>query len=237
MDEQFIMSSPVADHFIRFAPSYDRVNHLLSLGLDVHWHASLIAAIEEKSNLRILDLCAGTLACTREVLRRFPHANVTAVDFCRPMLDCGLSGLPEPMRNRVDVICADVLELDFAPASFDVVICSCGMRHLPEQGAMLKKIQGWLSPEGQFIILDFFRPTTIVAKLFHATAGRYLLPMAADLLKGFSPAYLNLYASIKHFSSRAEYERLLITQKYAVRRSEDLTFGIVSLIAVAPIIA
>jgi hypothetical protein len=31
------------------------------------------------------------------------------------------------------------------------------------------------------------------------------------------------------------YERLLIAQKYAVRRSEDLTFGIVSLVAAAPI--
>ena len=235
MDEKFIMSSPVADHFIRFAPSYDRVNHILSLGRDVHWRARLIAAVEERPNHRILDLCAGTLACTREVLRRFPHAHVTAVDFCRPMLDCGLSRLPESLRTRVQVICADALALDLAPLSFDTVICSCGMRHLPEQEAMLKKIRGWLPPEGQFIILDFFRPTTIVSKLFHATAGRYLLPMAADMLKGFGPAYLNLYASIKHFSSRSEYERLLISQNYAIRRSEDLTFGIVSLIAAAPL--
>jgi demethylmenaquinone methyltransferase / 2-methoxy-6-polyprenyl-1,4-benzoquinol methylase len=235
MDEKFIMSSPVADHFIRFAPSYDRVNHLLSLGLDVHWRARLIAAIEERSKPRILDLCAGTLACTREVLRRFPHAHVTAVDFCRPMLDCGLSGLAAPVRTRLEVICADVLDLDLTPASFDTVICSCGMRHLPEQEAMLKKIRGWLLPQGQFIILDFFRPATMLSKLFHATAGRYLLSVAADLLKGFSPAYLNLHASIKHFSSREEYERLLVTQNYVVRRAEDLTFGIVSLIAAAPL--
>jgi ubiquinone/menaquinone biosynthesis C-methylase UbiE len=109
------------------------------------------------------------------------------------------------------------------------------MRHLPEQEALLKKIRGWLPDEGQFIVLDFFRPTTTVSKLFHATAGRYLLPVVADLLNGYGPAYLNLYASIKHFSSRAEYERLLITQKYAIRRSEDLTFGIVSLVAAVPI--
>ena len=229
------MSSPVADHFISFAPSYDRVNHILSLGLDVHWRARLIAAIEERPNPRVLDLCAGTLACTREVLRRFPHAHVTAVDFCRPMLDIGLSGLPEPLRTRIEIICADALALEFAPASFDIVICSCGMRHLPEQRAMLKKIRRWLPLEGQFIILDFFRPTTVISKLFQSTAGRYLLPMVADMLKGFSPAYLNLHASIKHFSNRAEYERLLISQNYAIRRSEDLTFGIVSLIAAAPL--
>ncbi|HET6461613.1 MAG TPA: class I SAM-dependent methyltransferase [Syntrophales bacterium] len=231
------MFRPVADHFVRFAPSYDRVNHILSLGLDVHWRARLIAEIEDRQNLRILDLCAGTLACTRDVLERFPHAHVTAVDFCRPMLDYGLSRLTEPMRAGVEVICSDVLDLELAPASFDIVICSCGLRHLPEQEALLEKIRRWLLPEGQFIILDFFRPTTTVSKLFHSTAGKYLLPAVADLLKGYRPAYLNLYVSIKHFSSRAEYERLLITQKYAVRRSEDLTFGIVSLIAAAPLVA
>src|SRR5512136_2849158 len=99
------MSSPIADHFIHFAPSYDRVNHILSLGLDVHWRARLIAEIKERPNYRILDLCAGTLACTSDVLARFPHAHVTAVDSCRPMLDYGLSRITETMRARIEVIC------------------------------------------------------------------------------------------------------------------------------------
>ncbi len=229
------MSSPVADHFIRFAPSYDRVNHILSLGLDVRWRARLIEEIKEVPNPRILDLCAGTLACTRDVLERFPHASVTAVDFCRPMLDYGLSRLTESMRVRVEVICADVLDLIFPSASFDSVICSCGMRHLPEQESLLKKIHLWLSPGGQFIVFDFFRPATAISKLFHSTIGRYVLPMVADLLNGYGPAYVNLHASIERFVGRAEYERLLISQEYAIRRSEDLTFGIVSLIAAAPV--
>ncbi len=231
------MPSPVADHFIRFAPSYDRVNHILSLGLDVHWRARLIAEIKEMPNPQILDLCAGTLACTRDVIERFPHASVTAVDFCRPMLDYGLSRLTESMRARVEVICADVFDLVLPSASFDAVICSCGMRHLPEQESLIKKIHLWLSPEGQFVVFDFFRPATAVSKLFHSTVGRYVLPMVADLLNGYGPAYVNLYDSIKRFASRAEYERLLISQDYAIRRSEDLTFGIVSVIAAAPVTA
>ncbi len=235
MKENFTMSSSIADHFARFAPSYDRVNHILSLGLDVRWCERLIAAVEQRPALRILDLCAGTLSCTREMLRRFPDAKVTAVDFCRPMLDLGLSKLPGSLSARVKIICTDVLQLDLVPASFDVVTCSCGMRHLSEQETMLKKIHEWLSPGGQFIILDFFRPTTILAKLFHATAGRYLLPIAGEFLKGFGPAYLNLYASIEHFLNRAEYERLLAAQSFSIRLSEDLNFGLVSLIVAAPL--
>jgi len=228
------MASPLADHFAQFAPSYDRVNHILSLGLDVHWRASLLASIESRPVPRILDLCAGTLSCTRVILRHFGDAKVTAVDFCRPMLELGLAQLPESLRARVATICADALQLDLGPASFDVVICSCAMRHLPQQEIILQKIHRWLSPGGQLVIFDFFRPRTVLAKLFHATAGRYLLPLAGKLLNGFGPAYLHLHASIDRFVSRADYEELLATQSFGIQRSEDLTFGIVSLIVAVP---
>ncbi len=229
------MSSWLAHHFAQFAPSYDRVNHILSLGLDVRWRACLLAAIDRRPAPRILDLCAGTLSCTREVLRRFVDAKVTAVDFCRPMLDHGLAQLPHLPSTRVATICADALQLDLSPESFDVVICSCAMRHIPQQEILLQKIHSWLSPGGQLVIFDFFRPTTVFAKVFHATAGRYLLPLAGELLKGFGPAYLHLHASIDRFVSRADYEKLLATQSFGIQRAEDLTFGIVSLVVAVPL--
>ncbi len=229
------MSSPLADHFARFASSYDRVNHVLSLGLDVRWRARLLRAIEPRPALRILDLCAGTLTCTRGVLQRFADARVTAVDFCREMLDIGLAQMPPSLRPRLNTVCGDVLQLDFERGSFDVAICSWAMRHLTQQEIILQNIHSWLSPGGQLVIFDFFRPSTVLSKLFHATAGRYLLPAAGKVLKGFGPAYLHLHASIDRFASREEYEKLLLSQRFAIHRSEDLTFGIVSLIVAEPL--
>lgn len=226
--------SDVVEHFDRFAPSYERVNHLLSLGLDVRWRARLMGAAGGRP-LRILDLCAGTLACTREALRRFPDAKVTAVDACRAMLDTGLQKLDESGKRRLTAVCADVLEADFAPGSFDVAISSFGMRHLPEQRPVLEKVHDWLCPGGRLIVFDFFRPEKVIARLFHGTAGRYILPAAGEWLGGFGPAYVNLHGTIERFLSRAEYEQLLRTNRFVIRRSEDLTFGIVSLISAEPV--
>ncbi len=226
--------SDVVEHFDRFAPSYERVNHLLSLGLDVRWRARLMGAAGGRP-LRILDLCAGTLACTREALRRFPDAKVTAVDACRAMLDTGLQKLDESGKRRLTAVCADVLEADFAPGSFDVAISSFGMRHLPEQKPVLEKVHDWLCPGGRLIVFDFFRPERAIARLFHGTAGRYILPAAGEWLGGFGPAYVNLHGTIERFLSRAEYEQLLRTNRFVIRRSEDLTFGIVSLISAEPV--
>lgn len=224
------MNTQLEEHFDRFAPSYDRVNHILSIGLDVRWRSRLIESIEQRPRLKILDLCAGTLACTREALRRYPDSKAIAVDFCRPMLDHGLSRLDELQKGRVKTICADVVNLDFAPASFDAVITCWGMRHVSDQEKMLRKIKTWLVPEGQLIVADFFRPSTAVSKIFHATIGRYVLPAAATMLSGMGEAYKYLHYSIDHFWTRHEYEQILNSHGFAVRRAENLTFGIVSLI-------
>ncbi|HUH65935.1 MAG TPA: class I SAM-dependent methyltransferase [Syntrophales bacterium] len=229
------MSSSLADHFALFSKSYDRVNHVLSLGLDVHWRERLVASVERRPTPNILDLCAGTLPCTRTMLQRFSDARVMAVDFCHPMLELGRANIPLHMRSQVEIICADALDLNLPSASFDVVVSCFGMRHLEKQEEMLKKIRGWLLPGGQFLIFDFFRPATPIAKLFQATVGRYVLPSAARFFGGFASAYTNLHVSIERFLTRQEYEGLLVTEGYVVTRSEDMAFGVVSIIVAAPL--
>lgn len=228
------MFSRMSDHFTEFAPSYDRVNRILSLGLDAGWRARLIGRIDPAPRLRILDLCAGTLSCSREALRRFPDATVTAVDICRPMLDMGISRLHDSLRARIETVCADALDLDLPAGSYDAVVCSMGLRHIPRQGKMLESIRGWLRYGSQLLILDFFRPSTRIARIFHVTAGKYILPRAGSFLGGFGPAYVNLHDSINNFFSRPEYERLLRKSSFCVRHSDDLAFGIVSLIEACP---
>ncbi len=234
MHYNFPMPSPLAEHFALFASSYDRVNHLLSLGLDVRWRARLLAAIERKPGLRILDVCAGTLSDTRGVLQLFADARVTAVDFCREMLDVGLAQMPAALRSRVDTLCADIRQLEFGRGSFDVAICSWAMRHLPCREMVLQRLHSWLVPGGQLVVFDFFRPSTIPARIFHATAGRYILPLAGKVLKGFGPAYRHLHASIDSFASREEFELLLAAHGFHISRSEELTLGIVSLMVAVP---
>lgn len=222
--------SEISELFSRFASSYERVNGILSLGLDAGWRVRAVQAIEHGARLRILDLCAGTLGCTRAALARFPDARVTAVDFCRPMLDAGLARLAAPCGGRVEIVCADALRVSFPRASFDAVICSMGMRHLPEQGEMLARIRTWLSPGGQFIVLDFFRPERLLARMFHATAGRFVLPLAGSLFGGYGDAYRKLYDSIECFMTRRAYEDVLGAHGFEVQRARDFTCGIISLI-------
>jgi demethylmenaquinone methyltransferase/2-methoxy-6-polyprenyl-1,4-benzoquinol methylase len=50
----------VRDLFDRIAPSYDRLNDTLSLGLHRLWKRQAIAWLAPEPGQRLLDLCCGT---------------------------------------------------------------------------------------------------------------------------------------------------------------------------------
>lgn len=230
------MTSNIADLFSRIAPSYDKLNHLLSLSRDKKWRQHMINAITPRLSLRVVDLCAGTLDCTVELLRKYPQAEVVAADFSQEMLNQGYAKVPHVFQKHVNIQCVDVLQMDFPPRSVDVVLCAYGMRNIPDQAAILKKIQGWLAPDGELIILEFFKPKNRMARLFSNTYSKYILPMVGGLVSGDSDAYKYLHNSIQHFYSLPAYRALLTQCGFHVVSADNLTCGITSLVVAAPIL-
>ena len=46
--------------FGEIAPRYDFLNHLLSLGIDLHWRRQTVRRVRPEGTAPVLDLCAGT---------------------------------------------------------------------------------------------------------------------------------------------------------------------------------
>jgi ubiquinone/menaquinone biosynthesis C-methylase UbiE len=84
--------SAVAGVFTRVAGGYDRLNRILSFGLDVIWRRRALARLERAGGGglgSILDLATGTADFAIEAARRFPAASVTGIDLTPAMLDIG----------------------------------------------------------------------------------------------------------------------------------------------------
>lgn len=63
-------------------------------------------------------------------------------------------GAVRAARGRLDeVLTGDVEQLEpaFEPSSFDVVICGNVLEHLREPGRLLRRLHGWLKPDGRLI--------------------------------------------------------------------------------------
>ncbi len=216
--------------FSEIAPTYDRLNRWLSFSHDQKWRTRTIAALTAKLDMRVLDLCAGTCDMTVALLQRLPHATITCVDFSAAMLERGAEKIPHVFRPHVTLQCEDAAQLSLPDTSIDTTMCAFGMRNLPDQSRALREIHRVLVKGGEFAILEFFHPTTWVAKTFATTYGRFVLPWLGGKISRRPDAYRYLHTSTIAFYSIAAYRALLETHGFAVRSVEDLSGGIANLI-------
>jgi len=203
------MSQQVQDMFSAIAPRYDLLNHLLSFGIDRSWRRQAVKLLNGKS--QVLDLCAGTLDLSIELSRHSPQTQIDAVDFSHEMLRHGQAKLKGMLPHRIRTYCADALQLPFEANSYDGAMVAYGMRNLDDNEKALQEVKRTLRPEGLFVILDFFCPQQVLAKLIHASYGRHVLPLLGGLISGNKSAYRYLHDSIQEFFTVEEYKDLMVS--------------------------
>jgi len=220
----------IREMFSRIAPTYDLLNRTLSGSIDQRWRKQAISHLPQKENLKVLDLCAGTLDLTLAILKKFPQAQVTALDFSEKMLELGEKKIPKEKKSQVNIVVGDAMSLNLPAESFDAVICGFGIRNVVDNARSLQEIYRVLKPQGRVIILEFFHPTSLSAKLFHNTFGKWILPRLGKALSKDPQAYEYLFNSIQSYLSLEEFVSLLIHQNFHLIHRKNLTSHIASVV-------
>src|SRR5262249_60062596 len=116
--------------FAEIAPSYDRLNHLLSINIDKLWRRFTVGKLKDalaRPGAVALDLCCGTGDLTLELEKR---ARVIGCDFCHSMLVIGHEKIKTRQVRRALLTEGDALRLPFADCSFDFGPIPFGFRNL-----------------------------------------------------------------------------------------------------------
>jgi 4-hydroxy-3-polyprenylbenzoate decarboxylase len=217
--------------FDRIAPTYDRLNRVMSLGIDRRWRVRAVEmlrpAIEAspRSRPRVLDLCAGTLDLAALLEETFPDAEVVACDASDKMLALGRA----KVRN-VECVVGDALALPFEDGSFDAIVCGFGVRNLADLRKGLREARRVLRPQGSFVTLELFRPRGTTSRFIHGAGLRFALPVLGAALAKDREAYEYLAESMEGFVTREAYEQLLESEGFGPVDAVDLTLGMVSLV-------
>ena len=196
--------------FNSIAPSYDLLNHLLSMGLDRHWWRSTaraFAPILANPDSKILDLCCGTGDLTSALHKFRPlHAcSITGLDFSAEMLR--RARLKYDATNILWVE-ADAMHLPYPDASFDLVTSAFGFRNLTNYPAALAEIHRVLRPNGQLGILECNHPTGLSGALYNLYF-KHILPLIGGAISGDRAAYRYLPASVARFPRPPQMLQLL----------------------------
>ncbi len=216
--------------FGRIAGVYDLLNRVFSLGLDAVWRKRLAwVAGPLPAGSRVLDLAAGTLKVSAELLRQHPGCSVLAADFCRPML---LRGLANPALHgspRLRTVAADALSLPLAGESIQAVTLAFGLRNMEPRADALKEILRVLKPGGKLCVLEFAGAgEPILFGLYNLYLAK-VLPLVGGLVSKDKGAYRHLADSVASFPDAAGLSAELLAAGFVDVLHERMSAGIVNL--------
>jgi len=215
--------------FDRIAGRYDTANRIMSGGLDVLWRRRAMRILLDglAPSSRILDLGAGTLDGSVEIVRQRPDAQVVAADFSRTMLAAG--------RRKRDVAkvtlhAADGHRLPYRDGAFAAAFSGFCVRNLRDLAVALGELRRVVRPGGRIVVLEFFRPSR-PRPFWDGLCTNRVLPILGWAIGGDRAAYRYLPESIQAFETRANFEAKLRIAGFADVKSHDLfPGGIASLV-------
>jgi demethylmenaquinone methyltransferase/2-methoxy-6-polyprenyl-1,4-benzoquinol methylase len=223
--------SPVGQMFSRIAPTYDFLNHLLSLGRDTPWRRKAARQLPQDRALKIVDLATGTGDMLISLLRERPNiGEVVGVDISAEMLNaCRLKLRKQGFDARVDLICADASGTAFPADTFDAATMAFGIRNTADASATLREIHRILKPGALAMILEFSLPACPVMRWFYLRYLRLFVPFIGSLISGDRRAYRYLDQSIESFQQPKEFCNLMQKAGFHDVSATPLTFGVASI--------
>ena len=218
----------VREMFDHIAPTYDQLNHVLSMNVDKLWRRHALREIVDGSAQRILDVACGTGDSTISIAKAAGEGStVTGVDISEGMMalvegKAAKAGVADRIRLQV----ADGEALPYEDGAFDRVTCAFGIRNFEHPELGLAEFLRVLKPGGRLVILELSVPENRFLRWGYNLYFMHFVPWIGGLISGDKAAYRYLPASVQAFPGRREWTATMVRCGYANVRHRAFTFGL-----------
>lgn len=214
--------------FNDIAPSYDRLNHLMSLGIDNIWRKKALKEIVDGTQQQILDVACGTGDSTIAIAKAMePGGRVTGIDISAGMMEPLMrKAAHEGVHDRIKLLQADALQMPFEANSFHRVTCAFGIRNFEDRKKGLAEFLCVLKPGGRAVILELGIPDKPFIKALYDIYFRHILPLIGGIISGNRAAYRYLPESVYAFPRPETFCAMMERAGFHNVRYRNFTFGL-----------
>jgi demethylmenaquinone methyltransferase / 2-methoxy-6-polyprenyl-1,4-benzoquinol methylase len=186
--------------FEDISAKYDRLNHLLSFGLDARWRKDAALSLNFQpgvDELYILDLASGT-GDLAAVLRRRGYSKILRADLSAMLLRRGA----QKMRGRGEqtewpALACEMDRLPLRDSSMAGIAQGFALRHCRDYAGFFRELRRVLAPGGRIALLDMRYPAHGFGAGLYRFYFRSVLPRLAALLGGERGAYEMMVESVR----------------------------------------
>lgn len=217
--------------FDSISPTYDRVNRLMTCGIDLYWRKVLASHLPQKQTLSLLDCATGTADQILSLMDRSKQiAEAIGIDLSTEMLRIGKEKVErKSYAPAVRLIEASATEIPFPEKRFDCVTMSFGIRNVTDVSLCLREIHRVLKAEGRALILESSLPSNRILRRLHLLYLRKFLPRIGSLVSKQKEAYVYLNQTIETFPHGKVFCDLMTGAGFSKATAYPLTGGIVTL--------
>lgn len=213
--------------FNHIAPTYDRLNHTLSLGIDRRWRSKAVDALKPFAPSTILDIATGTGDFAILTARRIDPDRIIGVDISEGMMEIAQEKVKkEGLDNVIYFMKDDCTALSFDDNNFDAVTVAYGARNFEDLEAGLREMHRVLKPGGHLMLVELTTPPRFPMKQLFGFYAHTVMPLVGRLVSHDDSAYTYLPQSMEAFPQAEVLVPLLKHCGFSEVKFKRFTFGL-----------
>jgi demethylmenaquinone methyltransferase/2-methoxy-6-polyprenyl-1,4-benzoquinol methylase len=218
----------VEQMFDNIAPTYDKLNHILSLNIDRIWRRRVMRIVRRSQPKSIMDVATGTGDLAIAMAKRVEGAHILGVDLSEEMLQVARAKIKRlGLEERIEVSKGDAENLSFvASDSIDAATVAFGVRNFENLEGGLSEIYRTLKSGGKFVVLEFSIPRNRFIRWVYAQYSHRLLPRIGAMLSKDRKAYDYLPDSVEEFPAPERFAEILRGVGFKSVKTRSQSFGI-----------
>ena len=213
--------------FNNIAPTYDRLNHTLSLGIDRRWRRKAVDALKPFRPSTILDIATGTGDFAILAARRLAPDRIIGVDISEGMMEVGRQKVKEAGLDTVISFAKDdSTDLSFDDSTFDAVTVAYGARNFEDLEAGLREMCRVLKPGGHLMLVELTTPPRFPMKQLFKVYAHTVMPFIGRIISHDDSAYTYLPHSMEAFPQAEQLVPLMRQSGFSAVNFKRFTFGL-----------